>query len=165
MKLRYYSEFKSRKDKTYRIEIHTVFATYSEELTLTDSPFTVEYESDTLYKPLKMSNSVTSILTDKILSDLYTAEGQNIEVRLYNKTDDVLEWFGYMSPNLYSSDYITPLNIVEIQAIDTISVLENKKYSYINSSEVYFKSFKDVIMHILDIADPGKILNLSLIHI
>ena len=64
-----------------------------------------------------------------------------------------------MSPNLYSSDYITPLNIVEIQAIDTISVLENKKYSYINSSEVYFKSFKDVIMHILDIADPGKILN------
>lgn len=159
MKLRYYSEFKSRKDKTYRIEIHTVFATYSEELTLTDSPFTVEYESDTLYKPLKMSNSVTSILTDKILSDLYTAEGQNIEVRLYNKTDDVLEWFGYMSPNLYSSDYITPLNIVEIQAIDTISVLENKKYSYINSSEVYFKSFKDVIMHILDIADPGKILN------
>ena len=159
MKLRYYSEFKSRKDKTYRIEIHTVFATYSEELTLTDSPFTVEYESDTLYKPLKMSNSVTSILTDRILSDLYTAEGQNIEVRLYNKTDDVLEWFGYMSPNLYSSDYITPLNIVEIQAIDTISVLENKKYSYINSSEVYFKSFKDVIMHILDIADPGKILN------
>lgn len=159
MKLRYYSEFKSRKDKMYRIEIHTVFATYSEELTLTDSPFTVEYESDTLYKPLKMSNSVTSILTDKILSDLYTAEGQNIEVRLYNKTDDILEWFGYMSPNLYSSDYITPLNIVELQAIDTVSVLENKKYSYINSSEVYFKSFKDVIMHILDIADPGKILS------
>lgn len=159
MKLRYYSEFKSRKDKTYRIEIHTVFATYSEELTLTDSPFTVEYESGTLYKPLKMSNSVTSILTDKILSDLYTAEGQNIEVRLYNKTDDILEWFGYMSPNLYSSDYITPLNIVELQAIDTVSVLENKKYSYINSSEVYFKSFKDVIMHILDIADPGKILS------
>lgn len=159
MKLRYYSEFKSRKDKTYRIEIHTVFATYSEELTLTDSPFTVEYESDTLYKPLKMSNSVTSILTDKILSDLYTAERQNIEIRLYNKTDDILEWFGYMSPNLYSSDYITPLNIVELQAIDTVSVLENKKYSYINSSEVYFKSFKDVIMHILDIADPGKILS------
>lgn len=159
MKLRYYSEFKSRKDKTYRSEIHTVFATYSEELTLTDSPFTVEYESGTLYKPLKMSNSVTSILTDKILSDLYTAEGQNIEVRLYNKTDDILEWFGYMSPNLYSSDYITPLNIVELQAIDTVSVLENKKYSYINSSEVYFKSFKDVIMHILDIADPGKILS------
>ncbi|WP_308744814.1 hypothetical protein [uncultured Bacteroides sp.] len=159
MKLRYYSEFNSKKDKTYRIEIHTVFATYSEELALTDAPFSVEYESDTLYKPLKMSNSVTSILTDRILSDLYTAEGQNIEVRLYNKTDDILEWFGYMSPNLYSSDYITPLNIVEIQAIDTISVLENKKYSYIDPSKVYFKSFKDVIMHILDIADPGKILS------
>lgn len=159
MKLRYYSEFKSRKDKAYRIEIHTVFATYSEELALTDSPFTVEYESDTLYKPLKMSNSVISILTDRVLSDLYTAEGQNIEVRLYNKTDNILEWFGYMSPNLYSSDYITPLNMVELQAVDTISVLENKKYFYINPSEVYFKSFKDVIMHILDIADPGKVLS------
>lgn len=159
MKLRYYSEFKSKKEKAYRIEVHTVLATYFEELALTDSPFAVEYESDTLYKPLKMSNSATNILTDKILSDLYTAEEQNIEVRLYNKTDNILEWFGYMSPNLYSSDYITPFNIVELQAVDTISVLVNKKYSYINSSEVHFRSFKEVIMSILNIADPGKVLS------
>lgn len=159
MKLRYYSEFKSKKEKAYRIEVHTVLATYSEELALTDSPFAVEYESDTLYKPLKMSNSVTNILTDKILSDLYTAEGQNIEVRLYNKTDNILEWFGYMSPNLYSSDYVTPFNIVELQAVDTISVLENKKYSYIDPSGALMKSFKDIILYVLDIADPGKVLS------
>lgn len=109
MKLRYYSEFRSVKDKLYRLEIHTIFAVYSEELTLTDNPFVVEYESDMLYKPLKMSNAVAGVLTNKILSDLYTAEGQNIEIRLYNKTDDILEWFGYLSPNLYSSDYITQL--------------------------------------------------------
>ena len=164
MKLRYYSEFRSVKDKLYRLEIHTIFAVYSEELTLTDNPFVVEYESDMLYKPLKMSNAVAGVLTNKILSDLYTAEGQNIEIRLYNKTDDILEWFGYLSPNLYSSDYITPLNLVELQAIDSISVLENRKYSYINSSEIYFKSFKDVIMHILDIADPGKVLGKLYFH-
>ena len=38
-----------------------------------------------------MSNAVAGVLTNKILSDLYTAEGQNIEIRLYNKTDDILE--------------------------------------------------------------------------
>lgn len=164
MKLRYYSRFKSVEEKEYRIEIYTEFAMYSEELTLTDSPFVVEYESDALYKPLKMSNSVLGILTDKILTDLYTSEGQNIEVRLYNKSDNVLEWFGYMSANLYSSDFITPLNKVELQAVDTLSVLENKKYSYINSSEVYFRSFKDVIMHILNVADPEKVLSKLYFH-
>lgn len=159
MRLRYYSEFKSIKEKLYRVEIHTTLATYSEELTLTGSPFTVEYESDTLYKPLKMSNAVLNLLTNKILSDLYTAEGQSIEVRLYNKTDNILEWFGYVSPNLYSSDYITPFDKVELQAVDSISILENKRYAYIDSNEKYFRSFKDVITHILDVADPGKFLN------
>lgn len=159
MRLRYYSEFKSIKEKLYRVEIHTTLATYSEELTLIGSPFTVEYESDILYKPLKMSNAVLSLLTNKILSDLYTAEGQSIEVRLYNKTDNILEWFGYVSPNLYSSDYITPFDRVELQAVDSISILENKKYAYIDSNEKYFRSFKDVITHVLDVADPGKLLN------
>lgn len=159
MKLRYYSEFKSIKENAYRLEIHTAFATYSEEITLTDNPFVVEYESDGLYKPLKMSNSVANLLTSKVLFDLYTAEDQNIEIRLYNKTDDILEWFGYLSPNIYSSDYVTPLNEVELQAVDSISILENKKYSYINPSELRFRSFKDVIMHILNVADPGKTLN------
>lgn len=159
MRLRYYSEFKSIMEKLYRVEIHTTLATYSEELTLTGSPFTVEYESDTLYKPLKMSNAVLNLLTNKILSDLYTAEGQSIEVRLYNKTDNILEWFGYVSPNLYSSDYITPFDRVELQAVDSISILENKKYTYLDSNEKYFRSFKDVITHVLDVADPGKLLN------
>lgn len=159
MKLRYYAEFKSRKEKVYRVEIYTVLSTYAEELTLSDTPFTVEYESDTLFKPLKMSNAVATVLTDKILTDLYTGEGQSIEVRLYNLTDNKLEWFGFMSPNLYSSDYITPVNSLELQAIDTIAVLENKKYTYIDDSAVYFKSLKDVIFHILDMADPNKLLN------
>lgn len=159
MRLRYYSEFKSIKEKLYRVEIHTTLATYSEELTLTGSPFTVEYESDTLYKPLKMSNAVLSLLTDKILSDLYTAEGQNIDVRLYNITDDVLEWFGYVTPNLYSSDYVTSFDMVDLQAVDSVSILENKKYSYINSSDKHFLNFKEIIMRILDVADPGKILD------
>ena len=159
MKLRYYSEFKSTKEKSYRLEIHTARATRSDEIKLTSSPFIVEYESDALYKPMKMSNAVANVLTDKVLSDLYTAEAQNIEVRLYNKTDNLLEWFGYLSPNLYSSDYITHLNNIELQAVDTLSILENKKYSYINPSEIYFKSFKEIIMYILDLSDPGKLLN------
>lgn len=159
MKLRYYSEFKSIKEKLYRIEIHTALATRSEEIKLTNNPFVVEYESDVLHKPVKMANGVINVLTDKVLLDLYTAEAQNIEVRLYNKTDNLIEWFGYLSPNLYSSDYITQLNNIEIQAVDTLSILDNKKYSYINPSEIYFRSFKEIIMYILDVADPGKVIN------
>lgn len=159
MKLRYYSEFKSIKENEYRLEIHTLFATYSEPIILSPDPFMVEYESDELYQPLKLSSATVSILTNAILSDLYTGENQGVEVRLYNKTENVLEWFGYLTPNLYSSQYITSFDNIELEAIDTLSSLDNVKYSYIGDNGV-FRPFLDILLFILEKADPKKIINI-----
>lgn len=158
MRLRYYSEFKSIKEKTYRVELHTKLATYSEELTLSSNPVSVEYESDSLYAPLKLSNAVVNVMTENVLKELYTGENQGVEVRLYNITDSVLEWFGYLTPNLYSSDYITVLNDVALEGIDTIASLENIKYSYIEDNGT-FRTFKELVLYILNKADPNRIIN------
>lgn len=158
MKLRYYSDFKSVQENAYRLEIHTTLSTHSEPITLSSEPFITEYESSALYQPLKLSNATISLLTSKVLTDLYTGENQGVQVRLYNQTNRVLEWVGYLTPNLYSSDYVSVFDSVELEAIDTLSSLENIKYSYIDESGT-FRSFSDVLFFALDKADPGKLLN------
>lgn len=158
MKLRYYSEFKSVKENAYRIEIHTALSTHSEPITLTSEPFIVEYESSALYQPLKLSNATISVFTDRILTDLYTGENQGVQVRLYNQTKNSLEWFGYLTPNLYSSEYISSFDNLELEAIDTLSSLENIKYSYIGEIGT-FRSFSDILFFVLDKADSKKVLS------
>lgn len=156
MKLRYYAEFRSIKDKLYRIELHAAIATRAEELKLSSEPMQVDYESESLYQPIKLSDATVSILTPKILPELYTGENQGVQVRLYNKTDNTLEWCGYLTPNLYSSDYITAFDSVNLEAIDTLSSLENIKYEYLDKAAT-FRSFFDVLTHILDKADPNNV--------
>lgn len=158
MNLRYYSNFKSVKEKTYRIEIDTVMSTFSEPLTLSPDPISVEYESGALYQPLKLSSATISVLTDNVLSDLYTAENQGVSIRLFNQTDNILEWSGYLTPNLYSSEFVSSFDSVELEAIDTLSSLENIKYSYIGDSGT-FRSFTDILFFVLDKADPKRVLN------
>lgn len=158
MKLRYYSDFKSIKENAYRLEIHTSLSTHSEPITLSSEPITVEYESSALYQPLKLSGATISLLTGNILTDLYTGENQGVQVRLYNRTDNALEWLGYLTPNLYSSDYITSFDSVELEAVDTLSSLENIKYAYIGDSGT-FRSFADVLFFVLDKADPKQVLS------
>lgn len=163
MNLRYYAEFRSIKEKLYRIEIYTSVSGKAEELTLSDSPCTVDYESESVYKPLKMSNAVVSIITDKVLTDLYTGENQGVRVMIRNLSDNVLEWFGYVSPNLYSSDFVNVNNSVDVEAVDTISSLENIKYSLIDGMPT-FRSFQDIVTRLLDFADPDKVLNNVYVH-
>lgn len=158
MKLRYYSEFKSLKENNYRLEIHSPLATYSEEVKLSSDPISVEYESESLYQALKLSNATISVFSDRVLTDLYTGENQGVEVRLYNLTENLLEWLGYLTPNLYSSDYVTDFDNIELQAIDTLSSLENIKYFYIDKSGT-FHSFSDILFFLLDKADPNRLLN------
>lgn len=159
MNLAYYAEFKSKNNTQYRVEIHTKNKVSEvKELLLSDTPFIAEWEADTLFKPLKMSNAVCSILTREILTDLYTGEAQGVELHLYNQSAKMLEWFGYLTPNLYTSDYITPLNSLDVEAIDSIACLENIKYCCIGE-RADFRLFIDIILYILLKADPEIKLN------
>ena len=155
MNLAYYSEFKSRYNTPYRVEIYTKKNTGSaKEIRLSGTPFTVEWESDRLYKPLKMSNAVCSIITRELLLDLYTGENQGVEVVLKNRETNTLEWFGFVTPNMYSSDYIS-LDTLDIEAIDSIACLDNIKYSYMGE-KADFRSFSEIICNVLAKADPQK---------
>lgn len=155
MNLAYYSDFKSVKGNSYRVEFYIKQPVSTvKELLLSSMPFSAEWEADSVYKPLKMSNAVISLLTGEVLKSLYTGEAHGVEVRLYNRDTITLEWFGFVTPNLYSSDYVTRLDAIDIEAIDSIACLDNIKYSYIGERGD-FRSFLSVIKYVLGKADPN----------
>lgn len=153
----YKNEFKSILNKSYKIELYDTTGTATDIVTAGD-PITVSYESDGLYKPLKMSGATINALVDSPLLSLYTGTNHGIKVKLTNTTDGIIEWFGYLSPCCYSSEYCSDSDALGFEAIDTLSSLENIKYVLANTVPE-FRTFKELLLDILNLADPGKVIN------
>ncbi|WP_321426407.1 hypothetical protein [uncultured Bacteroides sp.] len=154
-RLRYYSTFKDINNNTIRLEIYkdseeTVTA---EELILSADAVSIEYSSDDLFKPLKQSGCSINVLTGKVLTDLYTGKLNDVTIKIYK--NDSLFWFGYLTPNLYSSEFSTDYDLLTLEFIDSVAQLENTKYSYIASKGI-IRSFYEIITYIMDKIDTGK---------
>lgn len=125
------------------------------DLTLADGAVTIDYVIDSIYAPLKQSGCSIKVLTDRIL-DLYTGKRDEVEVRIYRGSSvrDLL-WFGYLTPNIYSQEYETDVDLLTLEAIDTIAQLENIKYDRKTEDIV---SFRDILFHMFDTVDPNKVI-------
>lgn len=157
--LRYYSEFYSTKGTRYRIEINTREGSGTKELVLSNSPFQVTYNDGNLFSPTVMSQAALNIITSKPLPELFTGANHAVEIRLKNLSADIIEWFGYITPNIYSGDYNTDNDMLALEAVDTIASLENIKYSYINGANTAFRTYMEILLYILDKADPDRVIN------
>lgn len=157
----YHSEFKDIDENNIRIEIYkkTNESVVSKELLLSAEPIIIEYSSDDIFQPTKLSSASINVLTKEILLDLYTSKLNQITCKIYK--NDNLFWFGFLSPNLYSSDYIDETNMLTLEFIDTLSQLEYMKYQQINSDNnnenIY--SIKSIIFSILNRIDEEKTIN------
>lgn len=125
------------------------------ELTLADGAVTIDYVIDSIFAPLKQSGCSIKVLTKEIL-DLYTGKRDEIEVRIYRGSSvrDLL-WFGYLTPNIYSQEYETDVDLLTLEAIDTIAQLEYIKYDRQNQT---MTSFIDIFRYIFDKVDPNKVI-------
>lgn len=120
------------------------------EIILSDDPFKVEYNSsEDLYEPLKLSNATCTIVSDSYLFDLYQSTAQGCKLTLTNKNTDVVEWVGYVTPNLYTQGFEQNYEAIEIEAIDGLSVLENYQYTTIDNDNKKVKSFEQIIINII----------------
>lgn len=120
------------------------------DLTLADGAVTIDYVIDSIYAPLKQSGCSIKVLTDRIL-DLYTGKRDEVEVRIYR--NHMLLWFGYLTPNIYSQEYETDVDLLTLEAIDTIAQLENIKYNRKTNDIV---TFMDIFKYIFDTVDVNK---------
>lgn len=154
----YYADFKDVNDNNIHIEIYknTVDNVENKELTLSAEPLYITYESDNIFQPTKLSSASINVLTNEVLFDLYTSKTNEITCKIFK--NNILLWFGYLSPNLYSSDYTDETNTLTLEFIDTLSQLEYLKYKTIDTTnnKVSISSFKDIIFSILNKIDIDK---------
>lgn len=145
---------------------------YGGELMLTDSPFTVNYESEdgNIFKPYKYSTATVGILQENFNFEFSNTQGNNVLVMLlrfknerketeikdselsasYNKQlqiDNIcysVEWIGYSTPNTYSQEFENFYDGFELEAQDALSTLQYFPYSIRNIQNTYI-SFIDIL--------------------
>ena len=154
MKQLYYSTFYDISDNLVRLEIWKDTTAETKELTLTENPIKISYEGDFL-QPLKISGCTIGVLTESILTELYSPNLMGVQLRIYKGGS--LEWFGYITPSIYSQNYNYEFESLSIEGVDSLSVSGNIKYKYITGASG-IKSFKDIMLYVFNQIDPSQII-------
>ena len=154
MKQLYYSTFYDISDNLVRLEIWKDTTAETKELTLTENPIKISYEGDFL-QPLKISGCTIDILTESILTELYSPNLMGVQLRIYKGGS--LEWFGYVTPSIYTQNYNYEFESLSIEGVDSLSVSGNIKYKYITGASG-IKSFKDIMLYVFNQIDPSQII-------
>lgn len=153
----YYSNFKDFNNNDIRLEIYKDSTDTTKELLLASDAITIRYEGENdIFKPLKCSGCTISILTKELLDNLYSGKGKEIYCKIFR--GGKLFWFGYITPNIYSSDYVDEYNLLQLEYIDIISILGNYNFTY-TTGKKQVTSFYNIITHILNKVDKDKIIN------
>ena len=99
-------------------------------------PVVINRNGDTrdIYNPIRSSSCDITVVSNKILSDLYTNDKKGIKVKVekvWNEegTQNSTLFEGYMTPNSYSQKLSPNLDNIDMTAIDPLAVL---KYLYID---------------------------------
>ena len=166
-KLLYVAMFKDIDENTIEIEIYKNF----EDAATTVAPFelqcsadavSINYESDDdVFKPIKCSDCQINIVTNTILTELYTALKNEIYCLL--KKNGKTIWCGFSVPCLYQSDYDNEYNQLSLQFNDILSSLENYKYSYVNDSQSIV-SFYSILKYIINKIDSNNLIKNIYVH-
>jgi hypothetical protein len=157
-KLIYYSNFKDINDNNIKIEIYrnTSESVTAKELLLSSDAIVINYNSENLLQPTKLSSATVHILATDVLTDLYTSVLNEISIKVFKNNN--LLWYGFLSLNIYSSEYINDTNVLNVEFIDTVSQLEYIKYSNMGDYSTV-RTFKEVLFHIFNQIDNDKVIN------
>lgn len=157
----YYSEFKDLNENIINIEIYKDVDTDidAKELLLSSDSVQINYEGgDDIFKPIKCSDTQINVLTDTVLTDLYTAKN---DVYCIIKRNGSIMWYGYSTACLYQSDYVDTDNL-SLQFNDIISTLDTVQYSYFNDNSPV--SFYQLIKNIIKRVDKANLIENIYLH-
>ena len=165
---KYISEFKAINGKIYEILVETSKGNESYSLSLGGEPFITEMDKDEgqIYSPIKGSRATIQYLMQDYIFDLYSESPTGTSVKLKNLTDNIIEWSGYITPQMFSQSFELGPNELELEAVDCISVLEDLKFrsedKQIVSFEALFrKIFSQVNVRYLFVSDNVTVDNMS----
>lgn len=102
-----------------------------------ESPVIVNYEGDDedVFKSVRYSECTIKLLTNWYDEDLFSKRTTDNKVSIYvNRADEdedpdyALEWTGYLTPNVYSQGFAYDIEGLELNAVDSLAVLKNKRF-------------------------------------
>lgn len=100
----------------------------STELVAGANPFVVEISNEEfLYTPSRFSTATVEVVGSDYLSTLFSTDYRQFRVTL--ERNGVVEWCGYIKPELYTQDYSSDLFSLELECISAMSVLEFIDYT------------------------------------
>lgn len=123
----YIGNFKNIKDESIEIKITTKKDSGEAQLLLADNPVTITTESEGLFAPIKGQGATIRILTNQPFVNMYASGVTDTRVVIKNITLSKVIFQGYLTPNIYSQQYIG-LDELELEAVCGISALKNIKF-------------------------------------
>lgn len=127
--LRYFSEFRSRDNVLYRMEIHQEAETAYEpkEVVLSAEAIELDWGEVDKLEPVHASAATVNLISmsDREFADMYTVEVGTIRLDVFR--DGILYWCGTLDPELfeepysYLDRYVTTLTFSDFAALDRIT--------------------------------------------
>ena len=153
-RLRYYADFKDNDNNSLRLEIYidSNAAVTSEEIKLLSDAITIEYSAESLFEPLKTSRASISILTEDLMTDLYSGGLFGTAIKILKNNS--LFWTGYATPCIYQQSYVGKWDVLTLECVDSVSQLQNIDYTNATNDDSGIASFFNVIAHCLTQVDP-----------
>ena len=118
-----------------------------------DNPFTVTYEeSENPFSPMRISTASIQVVHNDYLTDVFSpkARGTMVELVSHQQYGDVVEWFGYLKPNLYNQSYSQEFETITLEASDCLASLQYYDYAPIEGGDKKkVATFLDILKHML----------------
>ena len=150
----YIGEFQSINRKDYKIKITTSSGNKNETVLLANPPLQVTgSDNDSIYTPIKTTGATVSILTRNLPIDLYSGSVLGTKVEVTSGTSVI--WTGYLTPCAYSQNWDKPLEELQLECVDGLSVLKDIPYT---SASKEIQNFYQIIFTCLKKANCFKTL-------
>lgn len=126
----YQGTFKNINEETIEVTIHPTgsSSTLYELQFVGDNPVTIAQVSDGLFSPIKSRTCTVRILSDEPIFDFYSSTPTGVKLTVINTTTHLTLFEGYVTPFNYNQSFLS-LDEISIEAVDSISVLKEIKYT------------------------------------
>ena len=156
----YRGTFKDIDNNEYTVEIIPKGTEgHVDEIILSSNPVTINRKSDNLFDEIKSLSCTIEIVTDKILTDLYSSNLKDVEVNVYLHSTKIFS--GYLTPYIYNQPYANVLDTLQLECVSKLSVLKEIDYNPVNGmNNKEIVSFKDIVWRIFTFGagyDPNKL--------
>lgn len=149
--LGYFSTFGDTDHYTVEIITNGSSAQTTEILLSGDHPVVYEYSSDGLFAPIKSRSCTVRMVSESYRFDMYSAKAHGVEVIVRHKNPDYIEFRGWVTPAIYSQDYLKRYDTIEIECIDALSTLQYFPYEQVRpDAQKTIRTFREYIETCLD---------------